>query len=81
MLSFASLVFLITRVTTETPCRRKLTQAMTYHIFRNIYGDELFAVVYRKRMSYKIRSDHRSAAPCLDDLLLAALVKLIDFLL
>lgn len=38
-------------------CGSELTQLMTYHVLRNVYGNVLSAVVNGKSMTYEIGVD------------------------
>ena len=54
---------------------------MPDHVLRDVYRYELLAVVHGKRVTDKIRCDHRSPAPGLHDLLLTRLIQIVHFLL
>ncbi len=60
-LSFA-FVFL-SGVTPEIAGRRKLTEFMTYHVFRDEDRDKLVSVMHGEGVAYEIRRDHRPAGP------------------
>ena len=54
---------------------------MPYHIFRDVYGNELLAVVDGKRVAHELGRDHRCPTPGLDHLLLPRPVHFVYFLL
>ena len=57
---------------------RKLTQLMTYHVFRNKNRDEGFAVVNSEGLTDKVRSNHGATAPGFNWLLVAGFDRSID---
>jgi hypothetical protein len=73
----ASFVLLRAGVTTKTPGGRKLSQSVAYHILGYIYGNELFAIVYGKRVPDKFGSNHGCPAPGLDDFLLPGRIQFV----
>src|SRR5262249_57534628 len=58
--------------------RAELTKAMRDHVLGHVDRDVLLAVVDRDRVADERREDHRRARPRLHDLLLVALVHLLD---
>ena len=70
----ARVLFLaVARVTAECAGGGKFAKFMSYHVFSYIDGDKLVAIVYCESVANKLGGYHRSAAPSLDDRLLARL--------
>ena len=65
-------------MTAEGARRRKFAEAMSYHVFRDVNGNKLFAVMDGERVPHEIRRDHGCAAPSLDDFLLTATIERIN---
>ena len=68
------LLLVIARVTTERAGRSKLTEFVTYHVLRDINRNELVSIVNCDCVTYKVRGNHRCAAPSLDNFFLAGLI-------
>src|SRR5580704_5456929 len=58
---------------------RKFTKLVPHHVFRHEDGVKNFAVVDQEGMTHKVRRNHRAARPCLDRLLHARIIHLLDF--
>ncbi len=75
------LFLLVAGVAAECARRSKFTKLVAYHVFSNIDRDELVAVVDCESVAYEVRRNHRGAAPCLDNRLLAGFIHSGHFLL
>ena len=60
-------------MTPENTRLSEFAEFVPYHVFRNVHRDKSLSVVYRNRLSYEIRRNHRSARPGLDHRLLVGL--------
>ena len=49
----------------------ELTELVAYHVFGDVHGDELVAIVHGEGVADELGCDHGRAAPGLDDVLLA----------
>src|SRR4029079_17038909 len=58
----------------------ELAEFVTYHVFRDVHGDELVAVVHRERMAHELRRDRGRARPGFYDSLLVARIHPAHFL-
>ena len=58
----------------------ELSESVSYHIFCNIYGYVLTAVVHRDRVSYHLRKDRRRSGPGLYDFFVIGRVHVVDSL-
>ena len=67
-------LFLLATVTAELAGGCELAELVSYHVFGDIDGDELVAVVYCYGVAYEIGPNHRSTRPSLYHILLATLV-------
>lgn len=77
----ASSISFFSGMTPEGSRWRKLTKTMAHHVFSYVHGDKLLTVMYGKSVTNKLRCNHRSPAPGLDDFLFARLVQRINFAL
>ena len=68
-------------MTAEGARGSELAELVAYHVLGYVDRDELVPVVHGESMAHEFGGDHRSAAPCLDNRLLAALLHRGDFLL
>lgn len=68
-----ALFFLVAGVTAEVAGGGKFAELVAYHVFSDINGYELVAVMYSESVAYEVRRYHGCAAPSLDDRLLARL--------
>ncbi len=64
----------------ESAGKSKFAKLMPYHVFSDIDRDKLVAVMHGESVADEIGRDHGSAAPCLDDRLLAGFFHSGDFL-
>lgn len=62
---------LLSCMAAEDTCRGEFSELVADHVFSNIHGDELVAVMHSNREAYEIRGNHRGAGPSLDCALLA----------
>ena len=76
-----ALFLLIAGMAAECAGEGKFTKLMAYHVFCDIDGDKLVAVMHGESVADEIGGDHGGAAPGLDDRLLAGLFHSCDFLL
>ena len=74
------LLFAVARVSAECAGGGKFAKFMTHHVFSYIYGDKLVAIVYCESVADKLGGNHRSAAPSLDNGLLAGFLHSGDLL-
>lgn len=65
----------------EGPSYSKLTHFMSHHVFADIDGDELLAVMDGKGQPDKVREDGRTTGPGLDDLAILGRSSSLDLLL
>ena len=64
----------------ESARRGKLTQAVPHHVFSDINRHVPAAIMHRDRVPDHLREDYTGPAPGTDDLFIATLVHLLDFL-
>src|SRR5258706_3654029 len=67
-------------VPAEDAGRDELAELVTHHVFGDVDGNELVAVVHGQRVADELRHDGRAAGPRLDDALLAAAIHGLDLL-
>ena len=77
----AGLFFLVAGVSAECAGGGEFAELVAYHVFCNVHGNKLVAVVYGESVAYELGSDHGCATPRLNDVLLAAGVHVGDFFL
>jgi len=64
----------------KKPCRRKLTELVSYKVLRNVNGNPGFSVVYRNGKTDHLRDDSRAPGVCFDHFLVSRLSCLDDSL-
>src|SRR5688572_4746719 len=75
------LVGQLAAMTAEQTRRRKLTELVTNHVFRDIHGNELVAVVHSQRVTNELGRDGGRTRPRLEDFLLASRVHVANLVL
>lgn len=65
----------------EEAGRRKFAELVSDHVFSDIDGYKLLAIVYVEIQADKIRRYHRTARPSLNRLVRVRLLRLVDFVL
>ena len=77
----ARVLFLaVARVAAECAGGGKFAKLMSYHVLSDIDGNKLVAIVYCESVANKLGGYHRSAAPSLDNRLLAGFLHSCDLL-
>src|SRR4029450_1550138 len=71
---------LVRRVTLETPRQRELAELVADHVFVDVHGHVLLAVVHGDRQADEFRQDHRAPRPGLDRLLVTGRLGRFDLL-
>ena len=54
----------------------ELAEFVTDHVFGDVHGNELIAVMHGDSLTHKVGRNHRSSRPCLDGNLLVRLLRL-----
>ena len=61
-------------MTSKLTSRSKFAQLMTYHIFSHINRNKFITIMNCYCMTNKIRRNHASSSPCLNNILLTTLI-------
>src|SRR5262249_38147791 len=72
--------FRLGRITVEGPRRRKLSQLVPDHVFRNTNGDKFLSIMNSDGMTHHVGDDRRSPGPGLNYFLFVLVVECGDFL-